>query len=245
MVTTPTTVIKLALSESERNGKGEVPNLVLEPGLSVQDLAAFEAQLPGPLPLPARELLAFCSGFHFEPLGFIDLVGEVNAALEEILPCGRTILVDGSGNQWVIDIHPGSGLWGAIFYVCHDPPVLVVQASNLAQFLDQVFDLRRQSRRGAIEWVRREVVPGIWAVDSLSKPAESLREVVDSQLATFARELPDGWMIADLRNLEPGQGFVWGRNGPATLLRRSDSHLLFAAGPPRSRARWLGFFRRK
>lgn len=241
----PIKAIELALSESLRDSSGLSLTVLRKPGLSDDEIAAFEAQLPGPLPQPIRELLSFCAGFGFPPVGFVDLRGEETSGLEEILPRGRVLLGDGFGNQWVIDVDTGSGVWGPVFFVCHDPPVLVLQSVDLAEFLDQVFDLGRPPKRSAIHHVRTEVVRQVWTADPFLNPVEGFRQVADETLATFARQLPDGWMVADLRSLQPAQGFAWGRFGPNTCLRRSESDLIFAAGPPQRRGLLQRLFHRE
>src|SRR5689334_8432785 len=50
------------------------------------------------------------------------------------------MLPDGFGNFWVVDVDPETGVWGAVFFACHDPSVIVVQAPDLATFLQQLLD---------------------------------------------------------------------------------------------------------
>ena len=125
--------------------------VTLNPGLSEEEIARFQAQLPGALPLKIRELLVYSSGFEVasEQLLKSRRVGDTTRVLFtgsggvglSILPCPVALLGDGCGNFWVVDVNP-SGAWGVILFVCHDPPVIALQAGDLADFLGQVLRVR-------------------------------------------------------------------------------------------------------
>jgi len=58
---------------------------------------------------------------------------------------------------------------------------------------------------------------------------------VDPELRAFASELPDYFQIVDLRKVDPGMGFSWGRYGPRTEVRRFGYERIFGYGkPPRT-----------
>lgn len=107
-------------------------------------MESFEAGLPGSLPTDVRELLSYASGFRFDRLKTdVDFLGSELFAFEEALPHGVPLLGDGFGNCWVLDVHPSDGRWGQVFYVCHDPLMVLVQAPSLAALLTQIFDAAR------------------------------------------------------------------------------------------------------
>ncbi len=62
---------------------------------------------------------------------------------------------------------------------------------------------------------------------------EAARDAADPELRAFARGLPDGMRLCDLRAARTGDGFAWGRGGPGAPLRRHGDLRLFACAPPR------------
>jgi hypothetical protein len=47
----------------------------------------------------------------------------------------------------------------------------------------------------------------------------------------FAARLPEGFLVADLRDADIGDGFSWGRFGHDTRIVRHGSLPIFAYGP--------------
>jgi hypothetical protein len=135
------------------------------------------------VPPEIQELLGYAGGFRFDRLKTeVDFVGSEMFAFEEALPHGVPLLGDGYGNCWMVDVRPKDGQWGQVFYVCHDPLALIVQAPSLAVFLEQIFD----AARGKTD----------------------LLEVVRERTAT----VPEGSGTIDLRAAEIGSGFGFGLN---------------------------------
>lgn len=228
---TPAAAINTALSETFRGADGQLLAVTLEPALSDEELGALEAKLRAKLPEAIREVLRICSGFHFPPIGFVDLRGQDNSALIEILPNCRMLAGDRLGNRWVVETSARTGEWAPVLYLCHDPAVLVIQAKDVADFLTQVFHLGRSGQPSAIDLISSETVHTLWATDPFLEPVEIARQSTDTELAVFAQQLPDGWKIADLRSCTVGRGFSWGRYGPDAELRRAGGELLFGVGP--------------
>jgi hypothetical protein len=221
---TPKDVIQQASSEALRSDGGRKLALVLEAGLSAQEITEFERRFPKGVPADILELLAFTSGFEFAPLGLIDFRGRLPFEFEEAFPCGLPLAGDDLGNFWIQDISPETGLWGAIFFVCHDPPVIVVQATSLAEFLRQIF----APHMSAIKNIREDVVPRIWANNPYSVKIEDALSSSDSAISTFARQLKGSFKITDLRSAKIGSGFSFGSHGPETEVRRYGGEPIFA-----------------
>lgn len=216
-----------ARQESFKDAKGNTHQLRLRPGFSQAQIEALEARLAVPLPKEARELLAFTSGFNFEPFGEVTLSAKEMFGLDEILPLGLTIATDGAGNDWVIDIKRDTGEWGPVLFMSHDPPVAVIQAPNLASFIEQVFDLGRPGRKSQLGSVTKTAAHRIWRDDPYLLDLGASRASSDSALAEFAKQLPETFRLADLRALEIGSGFAWGRGGPNSAIKRYGSELVF------------------
>lgn len=220
-------VIENSLKESFKDTKGNVYQLRLKAGLSQAQIEEFEKRLAAPLPSEVRELLAFASGFSFQSFGEVDFSAGEMFGFEEILPLGLTLATDGSGNHWVIDIRRDTGEWGPVVFMSHDPPVAIIQAPNLASFVEQVFDLGRPERKSQLDSVRKTATSRIWSDDLYLLDLRASRVSSDPVLAEFARQLPESFRVADLRGLEIGSGFAWGRNGPNSVIKRNGSELLF------------------
>jgi cell wall assembly regulator SMI1 len=240
------------LNETLRDDKGRRVEWQLLPGLSDAEIAEAEARLATSFPPDVVDLLRFSRGFKLRDRRFYeagpdegggtaafvdrDWTGYPGWASEpgdRRVPRGLEILSDICGNPWVVDID-ASGRWGSVFYVSHDPPIIMYQARDLAEFLLEFFlyfTEREKSR-----WINPDEnsfrrVPLLRASD--------LRNSGDAALRAFAGALEDADLLADLRARMIGGGFAWDHFGPGTGVRRHGQDLLFALIRPRR----IGFFR--
>jgi len=222
----------------------------LKPGPPERDIALLQARLPGPLPHEIRELLGYSAGFDIDlgqlltsrnrmvgPASIV-FAGSGGLGLRNVLPFPVVLLGDGLGNFWAVDVSP-DGAWGAVVLVCHDPPVVAIQAAELASFLGQVLDFRRRDPKDTLDYVRNEGTTRIWRDDPWLIAVEDARRAQDAVVSSFASRLPDDFHVADLRSGETGRGFSWGKAGPDADIRRSGADLLFGVEP-----KGPGFFRR-
>lgn len=238
---TPKQVLEAALRERFVDGYGEELHLKLEPGLSDEEIEEIAGRLPAPLPAEIRELLRRTSGFEFpfsEILEAISFTGE-SFGLEEIFPTAVQIAQDNFGNAWIVDVHPDTGLWAPVFYLCHDPPVAVLQSPDLATFLDDVLNLGRSDRRSALVQVHEETADTIWTDNPGLIPVTEARGSSDPALRAFAAGLPEGASLTDLRAGTVGSGFSLGLHGPQTILRRYGSERIFAVIAPEKKPGFL------
>ncbi len=204
------------------------------PGLSEDEITRFAEKLPGPLPDDVRELLKFSAGFSF-PLGFLrEEIGTVQfqgtnqfAFPDATIPCAIDLLGDGCGNFWVVDVDGKSGNWGPVYFACHDPAVVVVQAEDLAQFLVQTLDPSGSNPPDALKHVAREAVMKIWQEDPWLVPVSEARESGDETVSNFTKQLPETFYVADLRSKKIGSGFSWGLS-PNFEVRRAGTESIFA-----------------
>src|SRR6267378_3758005 len=136
--------------------------VTLLPGLSEEEIAQFQKGKPGRLPDHIRALLSYSAGFLLPSVGNVHFTGTGGFEFSNAFPGSLALLADGSGNFWVVDINPSNGEWGTIFFVSHDPPVLVVQAPELGEFLLQILEPSESNPKNALNYVRKEAVPRIW-----------------------------------------------------------------------------------
>jgi hypothetical protein len=198
----------------------------LLPPLTEPELTRFAEGLPCPLPQEIHELLRFARGFEgiLDGIQFADPVG---FGLEDVLPHARTLAGDGCGNFWVVDLTSESQSFGPIFYVCHDPAVVVYQTDGLLHFIQEAVRFGSRSRKSEIDDVHEAFATRIWRENpGVLSFAQCL--VGDSELKSFAESLDESWEFADLRNPKLGDGFSWGRYGPKTANKRFGEKRLFA-----------------
>jgi hypothetical protein len=206
----------------------------LAPGLSDEEIAQFAEKLPGQLPDDVRELLIYSAGFSFrlvflrEEVGAFRFQGTDRFAFPDAaIPCAIDLLGDGCGNSWVVDVDSTSGNWGTIYFACHDPAVIAVQAGDLGQFLKQVLDPRGADPQDALRHVAREAVMRIWQEDPWLVPVPEAHESQDLAVSNFAKQLPETFYVADLRSKKIGSGFSWGLS-PNFDVRRAGTEPIFA-----------------
>jgi hypothetical protein len=87
--------------------------VTLLPGLSREEIAQFQKRLPGSLPDDIRELLVYSAGFHLASVGSVNFTGATDSQFTKALPFAVTLLADGSGNFWVVDVNSKSGCMGS------------------------------------------------------------------------------------------------------------------------------------
>ena len=197
----------------------------LLPALTEQELAAFEASLPCPLPDEIRELLRFARGFKgvLEEISFTDRF----AGFEEgIFPHAISLAGDGFGNFWIVDLTSTS--WGSVFYVCHDAPVVVYQAEDLRHFIQEALRSGNKPWKSEIDTVHEELSNRIWRDNPGVLSYEECLTLGDPELRVFAESLDHSWRFIDLRSPKLGDGFSWGRYGARTTNKRFGDKLIFA-----------------
>ncbi|HEV8357346.1 MAG TPA: SMI1/KNR4 family protein [Gemmatimonadales bacterium] len=245
-------MIERALGERFTAGDGIPWTLTLRPAASPQAIEAFADRLPGPLPGEIRELLSIASGCDFVPgpakrtgsWKVPDIVEQgvpVRFLAEEFFhldefPFGHGIAGDTFGNHWIVDIRTDTGAWGPVFFACHDPQFVAIQAPNLAGFLDQVFDLGRAGRTSALQLMKDARVGWLHLQGPHRMAARQARGSAEQVVAAFAIQLPDTFDLVDLRDAATGTGFEWADEE----VRRFGAELLFGVAPAPERKGFLG-----
>jgi len=203
--------------------------------LTSAQIDTLQKQLGQPLPQELRGLLAVCPGID-GCLAGIDFTGAtMSFSHEEIFPNGLPIAADGYGNFWVLDITPQTPRVAPVFFAGHDPPVILYQSPDIASFLAEVFRMYAPPHESLVDDVHEDRLFDVWrknpgVVDQATASASS-----DAALRALASGLPGNFQIVDLRSVDPGMGFSWGRYGPRTDIRRHGCERIFGyAKPPRA-----------
>lgn len=211
--------------------EGERFSFDLLPALNAFELRKFANRFEHPLPSEISELLAYSRGFDFFAFDRIDFTRqdfELSGAFEDPIDLTK----DAFDNHWIVDINPVDGSWGKVFYVCHEPAVIVLQAHNLAQFLSQISMLAKGEEANWISFIREEAAQHVWESNKNLIPASQALRSKDRELAAFAESLPGDYLIADMREADWGDGFPWSLTGPEGDIIRNGSSLLFAISAP-------------
>jgi hypothetical protein len=165
-----------------------------------------------------RELVEHASGVTVD--GFeVTFGGDYLFEFEELVPGGVPIAADGFGNYWVVDIEE-DGSWKQVLFICHDPPAAVIQARDLASFLDQVIE-------GDAAEIAERLIRNVWKQDSCLISIDQAIASQDEVLRAFAERLDETFSVVDLRAGEVVTGLGWGRAGSPAVIRRNGRLLMF------------------
>jgi hypothetical protein len=234
-----TTIEQIQMAQQAKlvHADGKPVTLKLCPALAPDRIDDLEEQVGQPLPEELRSLLAFCSGFD-ECFGGIDFdfTGEgMFFGFERGFPAGLPIAADGCGNFWVLDITPQTRVTAPVFFACHDAPVILYQSADVASFLSEVFRMYAPPHKSLVVDVQDDKLFDVWRRNPGVIDHATASSSLDSSLRSFAATLGEEFQIVDLRRVDPGMGFSWGRYGPRTDVRRHGYERIFAyARPPRT-----------
>lgn len=225
---TPTEQLKSILSEKYISEDGDEYNVELKSGLTDLEIDELAKQVPtGQIPNEIRELLKFANGFEFYGLEEVTFDGIGQFGFEEFFPNSVKLAGDGFGNFWILDVNK-NGNWGNVFYVCHDPAVIVKHSDNLTQFIDHVNDFGKNGNKSNLDIIHEKVVMDIWSKENGFIELEKALQSNDATLRNFALLLPDNFVIADLRNKQNQSGFAWGKFGPSIdKAQRHETELIW------------------
>lgn len=225
---TPTEQLKSLLNEKYTSEDEDEYKVELKSGLTDSQIDDLAKSLPtGKIPDEIRELLRFASGFEFFGLEDVTFNGVGKFGFEEFFPASVQLAGDGFGNFWIIDVNK-NGKWGHVFYVCHDPAVIVKHSENLAEFIKHVDEFGKRGAESNLDIIHEATVMEIWTKSNGFISKSAALASTDEKLKSFASDLPDTFVIADLRNKPIRSGFAWGKSGPNTSnVKRHDSELIW------------------
>lgn len=230
---TATEKLKSILNEKYLSEDGDEYKVELKKGLTEKEIEELAKKLPTEkLPIEIIELLKFASGFEFDSLEEITFDGAEQFGFEEFFPNSIQLAGDGFGNFWILDVDK-NGTWGNVFYVCHDPAVVVKHSDNLTQFIEHINDFGKNGNKSNLDIIHEKVVMEIWSKENGFLEIENARQSNDETLKNFALFLPDNFVVADLRNKPNQSGFAWGKFGPKTdKAKRHETELMWGIEKP-------------
>jgi hypothetical protein len=217
---------------------GSSVDLALQPGLTDAEIAAVRGQYPVPLPAELERLMSFTRGAG--GLLELDLTGRPHSIeISELLPAGLPVAADGYGNFWMLDLTPDTTKVAPVFFACHDAPVLLYQAPDLATFVDELVKGYEPPHRSLVDDVHEDRLHDVWRSRPGAVPQPVAAVSRDAGLREFAETLDEAWTLVDLRQRQVGMGVAWGSHGPRTRLARHGWERIFAYAPDtRARRSW-------
>ncbi len=233
----PIEQLKLLLNKKYESEDGDEFTVELLPGLNDSEITAFKQTLPHQhLPADIEELLRFSRGFDFSAFDTIQFTAYGEFGFEDLFPKSIQLTGDGLGNFWVLDID-NAGHWGAIYYVCHDPAVVVKNSESLAQFIQHLDQYASNESPSDMITIDDQTVFDIW--ENPNGIMEQYNKTPDFT-EDFMKQLPELMMIADLTSAKNKIGFAWGKYGANNKILRYEDKPIWVIEKKRKK----GFFER-
>lgn len=213
----PIEKLKSMIGREYQPEEGEPYTVKLLDGMSESEIEEYKRGLPnGYLPADIAELLSFARGFEFEPLEEVRFDSYGQFGFEEIFPKSILLAGDGFGNFWILDID-SNGNWNEVYYVCHDPAVIVKHSENLTDFIEHVDEFGLKLSDSHLDQIHEETVFNIWEENS-GIIEQNEKEYQFSE--DINKQLPDAYVIADLTGKSVNAGFSWGKYGANSKIIR-------------------------
>lgn len=216
---TPKQQLESILSNQYESEDGDVYKVELLGGLTDLEIENLKSKLPkNKLPKEIEELLRFSKGLEIYGLEEIRFDAFGHFGFEEMFPNSIQLAGDGFGNFWILDID-SQGNWDSVYYICHDPAVIIKHSTNLAEFIKHVDEFGLKRNQSNLDIIHEKTVMEIWS----EKVGIMEKNENDYDFENGQFELPEMYLVADLSNQPIKTGFPWGKSGPnAKIIRPTD-----------------------
>lgn len=215
----PKQQLESMLSNRYESEDGDMYKVELLEGMTDKEIENFKSQLPNNnLSNEIEELLRLSKGFEFYGLEEVRFDAFGLFGLEELFPNSIQLAGDGFGNFWILDID-SKGNWNSVYYVCHDPAVIVKHSENLADFIKHVDEFGLKGNESNLDIIHEKTVMDIWS----EKVGIMKQNEKDYDFEYCQVELPEVYLVADLTDKPIKTGFPWGKSGPnPKIIRPTD-----------------------
>lgn len=221
---TPKETLQSILSNRYTTEDEEDYKVVLLPGMSPEEIESFKSRMPDKaLPKDIEELLTFSRGFEFFGLDEIRFDAYEVFGFESVFPRSVQLAGDGFGNFWILDID-SKGIWRSVYYVCHDPAVIVKHSENLSDFIKHVDEFGKQGRLSHLDIIHEKIAGEIWT----QKVGIMQKNQKEYDLSHLYGKLPETFLIGDLSDQPVKAGFPWALSGPNTKIVRVSDEPIWA-----------------
>jgi hypothetical protein len=215
---TPKQQLESILFNKYETEDGDLFEIELLDGLTNKEIENLRSQLPqNKLPNEIEELLIFSKGFIFHGLEEIRFDSYGHFGFEEMFPYSIQLAGDCFGNFWILDID-SKGNWNAVYYVCHDPAVIVKHSENLAEFIKHIDEFGQKGNQSNLDIIHEKTVMHIWS----EKVGIMEKNKKDYDFENGLVELPERFLVADLTDEPIKTGFPWGKWGSNTKIIRPN-----------------------
>ena len=215
----PKQKLESILTNKYESEDGDLYKVELLDGMTNEEITEYKKQLPNNfLPTEIEELLKFSKGFEFYGLEEVRFDSFGHFGFEEMFPNSIPLAGDGFGNFGILDIDT-NGNWNSVYYVCHDPAVIVKHSENLSQFIEQIDEYGKKGNESTLDIIHEQTVMEIWT----KKVGIMEKNEKDYDFENKKIAFPEMFLIADLTNEPIKTGFPWGKSGPNTkIIRPTD-----------------------
>ena len=214
----PKQKLESILASKYESEDGDLYKVELLDGMTNEEITEYKKQLPNNfLPTEIEELLKFSKGFEFYGLEEVRFDSFGHFGFEEMFPNSIQLAGDGFGNFWILDIDT-NGNWNSVYYVCHDPAVIVKHSENLSQFIEHIDEYGKKGNESTLDIIHEQSVMQIWNEKvGIMESNEKDYDFENDQI-----QLPEMFLIADLTNQPIKTGFPWGKSGANTKIIRPN-----------------------
>lgn len=219
--------------------EGNSFKIKLKTPLSNKAIAAIQEKIPqNNLTIEMKDLLSYSRGFEIpntflEPISFEDFDFCI---FEQLLNFCLFFTHDGIGGFWIQEIS-NNGTWGNIYYLGHDPAVLIKQADDLPEFIEQLNEYILIGEDSFFSEVFEKKAIKIYEGKGLLLEIDEALSSKDDTLRTFALNYNKDWFIADMRNAKKGEGFRLEADYAYTI--RCGEELIWALKKQKNFWSWL------
>ncbi len=186
---------------------GDTYSITLLPGMSPEEITAVAANMPkGLLPEEIIELLSYASGLEYGWLDEIRFTDKLRGWNDRFFAHPITLCGDGRGNSWIVDVD-SEGNWGPVYFMDHDPPVLMKFADDLAGFLLLLDEDGKNRNKSFFQKLYGPIEGEIYNCGR--HPVADYHHAYD---LSSVSNLPEAYRVESLENQPPGAGFMWAPN---------------------------------
>lgn len=201
---TPKQQLESILSNQYESEDGDLYKVELLDGMTDSEIENLKSQLPNnTLPNEVEELLRLSKGFEFYGLEEVRFDAFGYFGFEKMFPNSIQLAGDGFGNFWILDVD-SKGSWNSVYYVCHDPAVIIKHSENLSEFIKHVDEFGQKGNQSNLDIIHEKTVMDIWN----EKVGIMEKNEKDYNFENREVEFPEMFLVADLTEKRVKQGFL-------------------------------------
>jgi len=206
---------------------GDSYKLEFQNPLTNKEIEDLKLKFPhNTIPEELLDILKFTKGWdgYGAEMVYFDSISEFG--FTGLFPQSISLGTDGFGNYWILDLLQ-NGQLGKVFFVCHDPAVMVLNAYNLNEHLSNLLDFYNDLIDSALISMDHSTVFRILKNNDNTLPKSEFSKLYPQYIEYLDQFEGDDWTVADLRDATNNDGFPWGKFGPRLEITRHPKELLW------------------